>query len=345
VLEVINRGNHVLGRHMPASVRNDKTHTIPDMTPAPRSVAVAATDGMLHFELALAYEVFGSAPATLPGPWYDVRVCGTRAVRVGRFLLEPDCGLDALAHADTVIVPALADVDEDPPADLVEAVRAAHASGARVASLCTGVFVLAAAGLLDGLRATTHWAHTEELAARFPRVTVDPDVLYVDNGSVLTSAGKAAAMDLCLHMVRTDHGSAVANAVARRLVVPPHRAGGQAQFVTTPVPAQDGHPLGELLPWVMRRLDQPLTVEDLARQANMSSRHLARHFRSVTGTTPLQWLLTQRIRRAQELLESTDDSVDAVASAAGMGTATTLRRHFHRAVGVPPDAYRRTFRA
>ncbi len=222
------------------------------MSSVPRSVAVAATDGMLHFELALAYEVFGSAPAALPGPWYDVRVCGTHAVRVGRFLLEPDCGLDRLAHADTVIVPALADVDEDPPADLVEAVRAAHESGARVVSLCTGAFVLAAAGLLDGLRATTHWAHTEELAARYPRVKVDPDVLYVDNGSVLTSAGKAAAMDLCLHLVRRDHGSAIANVVARRLVVPPHRAGGQAQFVTTPVPAQDGHPLAELLPWVMR---------------------------------------------------------------------------------------------
>jgi transcriptional regulator GlxA family with amidase domain len=300
---------------------------------------------MLHFELALAQEVFGSAPAAVPGPWYDVSVCGTHAVRVGRFLLEPDRGLDRLAHADTVVVPALADIDEDPPADLVEAVRAAHASGARVVSLCTGAFVLAAAGLLDGLSATTHWAHTEELAARYPRVRVDPDVLYVDNGSVLTSAGKAAAMDLCLHLVRRDHGSVIANVVARRLVVPPHRPGGQAQFVTTPVPARDGHPLAELLPWVMRRLDQPLTVEDLARQANMSSRHLGRHFRSVTGTTPLQWLLTQRIRRAQELLESTDDSVDTIAYATGMGTATTLRRHFHRAVGVPPDTYRRTFRA
>ncbi len=311
----------------------------------PRSVAIAATDGMLHFELALAYEVFGSAPATLPGPWYDVRLCGARPVRAGRFLLEPDCGLDRLAHAETVIVPAVADVDEDPPAELVEAVRDAHEAGARVVSLCTGAFVLAAAGLLDGLCATTHWAHTDELAARHPRVKVDPDVLYVDNGRVLTSAGKAAAMDLCLHLVRLDHGSAVANVVARRLVVPPHRAGGQAQFVSTPVPARDGHPLAELLPWVMRRLDQPLTVEDLARQANLSARHLTRHFRAVTGTTPLQWLLTQRIRRAQELLETTDDSVDTIAAAAGMGTATTLRRHFHRTVGVPPDAYRRTFRA
>jgi transcriptional regulator GlxA family with amidase domain len=309
-----------------------------------RTVAVAATDGMLHFELALAYEVFGSAPATVPGSWYDVRICGTHPVRIGRFLLEPDCGLDRLTDADTVIVPALADVDPPPPADLVAAVRAAHESGARVVSLCTGAYVLAAAGLLDGLRATTHWAHTAHLAARHPRVQVDPDVLYVDNGRVLTSAGKAAAMDLCLHLVRLDHGPPTANAVARRLVVPPHRSGGQAQFVTTPVPAQDDHPLADLLPWVMQRLDRPLTVEDLARQANLSSRHLTRHFRAATGTTPLQWLLTQRIRRAQELLEATDDSIDIIAAAAGMGTATTLRRHFHRAVGVPPDTYRRTFR-
>jgi transcriptional regulator GlxA family with amidase domain len=309
------------------------------------TVALAVTDGMLHFELSLAYEVFGAAPDGVAGPWYDVAACGPDAVRVGRFRLEPDCGLDQLPRADTVIVPGWADVDEDPPADLVDAVRAAHEAGARVASLCTGAFVLAAAGLLDGRRATTHWAHTEVLAARYPQVEVDPDVLYVDNGSVLTSAGKAAAMDLCLHLVRLDRGSAIANAVARRLVVPPHRAGGQAQFVTTPVPARDDHPLAALFPWVIERLEHPLTVEDLARQARMSSRNLSRHFRAATGTTPLQWLLTQRIRRAQELLEATDDSVDAIAEATGMGTAATLRRHFNRTVGVPPDTYRRTFRS
>ncbi|GAA3150411.1 helix-turn-helix domain-containing protein [Planomonospora alba] len=309
------------------------------------TVALAVTDGMLHFELSLAYEVFGSDLTHLADPWYGFTVCGPGAVRAGRFRLEPDHGLDHLPRARTVIVPGWADVDVDPPADLVEAVRAAHEAGARVASLCTGAFILAAAGLLDGRRATTHWAHARELAARHPRVEVDPDVLYVDNGSVLTSAGKAAAMDLCLHLVRLDHGSSVANAVARRLVVPPHRDGGQAQFVTTPVPAPDNHPLAGLLPWVIERLDRPLTVEDLARRANMSSRTLGRHFRSVTGTTPLQWLLTQRIRHAQELLETTDDSVEAIAAATGMGTATTLRRHFNRTVGVPPDTYRRTFRS
>ena len=215
------------------------------------TVALAVTDGMLHFELSVAYEVFDAAPVGVAGPWYDVAVCGSDAVRVGRFRLEPDHGLDRLRRADTVIVPAWADVDEDPPADLVDAVRAAHEAGARVASLCTGAFVLAAAGLLDGRRATTHWAHTDVLAARYPEVEVDPDVLYVDNGSVLTSAGKAAALDLCLHLVRLDHGSAVANAVARRLVVPPHRAGGQAQFVAAPVPARDDHPLADLLPWAV----------------------------------------------------------------------------------------------
>lgn len=309
------------------------------------TVAIAAIDGMLHFEVGTACEVFARDPTGQADPWYDVVVCGPGPVRVGRFQLEPDDGLDRLAHADMVIIPAVEDVDVDVSPDLLDAVRAAHAAGARMVSLCTGAFVLAAAGVLDGLRATTHWAHTEALAARYPRVRVDPDVLYVDNGSVLASAGKAAAIDLCLHLIRRDHGSTVANAVARRLVVPPHRAGGQAQYVTTPVPARDDHPLAALFPWVLQRLDRPLTVEDLARQANMSSRNLARHFRSATGTTPLLWLSTHRIRRAQELLENTDDSIDLIAEAAGLGTATTLRRHFHRTVGVPPDAYRRTFRS
>ncbi|MCX5402509.1 helix-turn-helix domain-containing protein [Streptomyces sp. NBC_00335] len=309
------------------------------------TVALAVTDGMLHFELSLACEVFGSDLTHLVNPWYDFSLCGPGAVRIDRFRLEPDHGLDHLARADTVIVPGWADLDRDPPAELIDAVRAAHRAGARVASLCTGAFVLAAAGLLDGKRATTHWAHTEELARRHPLVTVDPDVLYVDNGSVLTSAGKAAAMDLCLHLVRLDHGSSVANKIARRLVVPPHRDGGQAQFVTTPVPVPGNHPLADVLPWALQRLDEPLTVEDLARRARMSSRHLGRHFKSVTGTTPLQWLLTQRIRHAQELLETTDDTVDTIATATGMGTGTTLRRHFARTVGVPPDAYRRTFRS
>ncbi|WP_086666936.1 GlxA family transcriptional regulator [Lentzea kentuckyensis] len=302
-------------------------------------LAFAVTDGMLHFELTATYEIF-----TAPQLDYRVEICGNGPVRVGRFTLEPDLPLDQLKRADTVIVPAIADVDEPIDLELVQAVRAAHDEGARIVSLCTGAFVLAEAGLLDGLRATTHWAHTDVLAERYPRVEVDPDVLYIDNGQVMTSAGKAAAIDLSLHLIRSDHGSGTANTAARRLVVPPHRDGGQAQFVLAPVPSGEGHPLTELFEWVSARFDQTITVEDLARQANMSSRHLARLFRAVTGTTPLQWLHTQRIRRAQELLEMTDDSVDQIAEASGMGTATTLRRHFHRTVGVPPDTYRRTFR-
>ncbi|MFI5808772.1 helix-turn-helix domain-containing protein [Streptomyces sp. NPDC051561] len=306
------------------------------------TVALAVTDGMLHFELSLAFEVFGADLTHIVDPWYQFSVCGPSVVQVDRFHLEPDHGLDHLPNVDTVIVPGWADTDQDPPAELVDALRAAHEAGARVVSLCTGAFVLAAAGLLDGKRATTHWAHTRELAKRHPKVTVDPDVLYVDNGDVLTSAGKAAAMDLCLHLVRLDHGSANANKIARRLVAAPHRDGGQAQFITTPVPTPGNHPLTKLFPWALQRLDEPLTVEDLARQARMSSRHLGRHFKHVTGTTPLQWLHTQRIRHAQELLETTDNTI---AAATGMGTATTLRRHFHRTVGVPPDTYRRTFRS
>ncbi|MFF8288552.1 GlxA family transcriptional regulator [Streptomyces sp. NPDC016309] len=311
-----------------------------------RTVALAVSAGVPHFELAAACDVFGVDRSDLADPWYTFTLCGPAGARVGeRFRLEPDAGLDRLVHADTVIVPACADPDEDPPTELVDAVRAAYDAGARVASLCTGAFVLAAAGLLDGRRATTHWMHAPALAARYPRVRVDPDVLYVDDGRVLTSAGKAAAMDLCLHLVRLDHGAAVANQVARRLVVPPHRAGGQAQFVATPLPEPRDRSLADLLSWAMRRLDQPLTVEQLARRANMSSRNLARHFTAVTGTTPLRWLLTQRVHRAQELLETTDDTVESIAAATGLGTATTLRRHFHRSVGVPPDTYRRTFRS
>ncbi|MGC9376936.1 helix-turn-helix domain-containing protein [Streptomyces sp. MH13] len=307
-------------------------------------VALAVTDGMLHYELSVALEIFGADLTHVVDPWYDFALCGPGPVRVGRFHLEPGHGLDHLRQADTVLVPGWADTDREPPAQLIDAVRAAHTAGARVASLCTGAFVLGAAGLLDGKRATTHWAHTRELARRYPAATVDPDVLYVDNGDVLTSAGKAAAMDLCLHLVRLDHGSANANKVARRLVVPPHRDGGQAQFIATPVPEPGDHPLGELFPWVLQRLDQPLTVEDLARRAHLSSRHLGRHFKHLTGTTPLRWLHIQRIRRAQELLETTDATVDTVAEACGMGTGATLRRHFQRTVGVPPDTYRRTFR-
>ncbi|MFF0343139.1 helix-turn-helix domain-containing protein [Kribbella sp. NPDC004875] len=307
------------------------------------TVALATAGRLLHFELGIAYEIFGNPPLGVDG-WYDVRLCGPGPVQVGPFVVEPSESLAWIAAADTVLVPAVADVDEPLPDELVAAVRVAADAGARIASLCTGAFVLGAAGLLDGRRATTHWAHTDVLAARFPEAEVDPDVLYTDNGKVLTAAGKAAAVDLCLHLIHLDHGATVANTVARRLVVPPHRAGGQAQFVATPVQVSGDHGLAQLLAWAEERLDQPLTVTDLARRANTSPRHLGRQFRAVTGQTPLQWLLTQRVRRAQQLLEATDDGIEAVATAAGLGTATTLRRHFKRVVGVPPDTYRRSFR-
>ncbi|MFD3807222.1 GlxA family transcriptional regulator [Streptomyces sp. NPDC058611] len=308
------------------------------------SVVVALYDGAMLFEAAAACEVFG-VDRGLTDAWYDFRVCGPSGARLGGWLrVDTPHGFDALAEADTVVVPACADVDADLPGDLVEAVRAAHDRGARIVSLCTGAFVLAAAGVLDGRRATTHWEHTAALAARYPRVEVDPDVLYIDDRGVLTSAGKAAGMDLCLHLVTADHGAAVANALARRLVVPARRAGGQAQFIAAPPAADTGHALSELLQWTAGRLHEPLTVPDLARRMNMSTRNLTRRFAAATGTTPLRWLHTQRIHRAQELLETTDDSIELIASRTGMGTATTLRRHFHRALGVPPDVYRRTFR-
>ncbi len=313
--------------------------TLSDM----HTVAVAAAGQLLHFELGVAYEIFGNPPVDVPD-WYDVQLCGPGPIRVGPFMVDPDHGLDALAAADTVIVPACVDVDVPPPTELVDAVRTAYESGARVASLCTGAFVLGAAGLLDGQRATTHWAHTDQLSRAFPAADVDPDVLYTDNGRVLTSAGKAAAVDLCLHLVHLDRGAAVANTVARRLVVPPHRSGGQAQFVARPVAPADEHALSRLLAWTEERLDQPLTVTDLAREANTSPRHLGRLFRATTGETPLQWLLTRRVRRAQELLEATNDTIDAIATATGMGTPTTLRRQFKRTVGVSPQTYRQTFR-
>ncbi|MFJ8719620.1 GlxA family transcriptional regulator [Streptomyces violaceus] len=314
-------------------------------------VALAVTDGMPLFELSIPCTIFGPGNPEAAGAGYELVVCGTPGANVGGWLRsETRHTLDDLVKADTVIVPACDEAMEQAPADLVEAVRAAHERGARVASICTGAFVLAAAGLLDGRRATTHWMYTRRLADDYPRVDVDPGVLYIDEGDVLTSAGQAAGIDLCLHMVRSDLGATMANTLARRLVVAPHRAGGQAQFIASPLP--DGHGSGTggdqyglptLLDQTRERLHEPLTVAELARRANMSLRHFSRRFIAVTGTSPLQWLLTQRIRRAQELLETTDSSVEQIAEQVGMGTATTLRRNFHRIVGVSPSAYRRTF--
>ncbi|WP_255953244.1 GlxA family transcriptional regulator [Streptomyces odontomachi] len=312
----------------------------------PKSVALAISDGIPLLEVAAPCEIFGTKRRGLADSWYDFTVCGSHTAQIGGWFQAGRARpLSALAEADTVIVPACRSVVDGPSKELVDAVRAAHAAGARIVSICTGAFVLAAAGLLRGRRATTHWMHTDLLAARHPEVQVDRDVLYVDEGDVLTSAGKAAGLDLCLHIVRLDYGAAVANGLARILVMPPHRDGGQAQFVAPAAPRGQSAALGELLHWATARLDEPLTVPDLARHARMSTRTLNRRFTAATGMTPLQWLLSQRIYHAQQLLETTDHSIEQIAAQTGMGTATTLRRHFNRTVGVPPDTYRRTFRA
>jgi transcriptional regulator GlxA family with amidase domain len=240
-----------------------------------------------------------------------------------------------------VIAPGHAAVEREWPADALEALRAFEG---RIASVCTGAFVLAAAGLLDGHRATTHWHDAQRLAALHPAVDVDPDVLYVDEGRVLTSAGVAAGIDLCLHLVRRDHGEHVAGAVARRIVVAPHRSGGQAQFVERPLPAAPGAGLEATRAWALDRLGEPLSVADLARHAHTSERSFARRFRAETGTTPLRWLIDRRVAHARHLLERTDLPVEAVAAECGFGTAAGLRQHFGRAVHTTPTAYRRAFR-
>jgi transcriptional regulator GlxA family with amidase domain len=310
------------------------------------SVALAVSDGIPLLEIAVVCDIFGVDRSDLDRPWYEFRVCGSNTDHVGGwFCPHTPRALDELVAADTVIVPPCRDVEAPPPHDLVAAVRAAHERGARIVSICSGAFVLAAAGLLDRRRATTHWLYAKLLATKYPKVRVDPNVLYVDEGSILTSAGKVAGIDLCLHIVNMDRGAAVANALARRLVMPPHRDGGQAQFINGPPAGADDDVLGALQHWVAARLDEPLTVTDLARQANMSTRSLTRRFNVTVGITPLQWLLSQRMRWAQELLETTNHGIEQVAAQAGMGTGATLRRHFHRVLGVSPDTYRRTFRA
>ena len=298
----------------------------------------------------MACEVFGLARPEILDPWpYELVVCSDDAPRVRTevgLVLDGVAPLSAADRADTIIVPAGRTHHEARPSDAVLAtLRRAHRRGARVLSVCSGAFALAHAGLLDGRRATTHWRHADALAAQFPRIEVDPNVLYVDDGQVMTSAGTASGIDLCLHVVRLDHGADVANAVARRMVVPPHRDGGQAQYVNSPVAIEPaGAPLSSTLDWAVAHLDEPLTVEQLARHAAMSPRTFARRFRDVTGTTPLQWVLRQRIVRAQQLLESTDLSIDHIATECGFGSAAVLRTHFRRMVDTSPDRYRRTFR-
>ena len=300
------------------------------------------------FELSVACEVFGIDRSELVDPWYRHRVAATgpgpHASPEG-VVIDTPYGLEEVAEADTVIIPANP-FPGPPPEELLDGLRSARDRGARLLSVCTGAFVLAAAGILDGKRATTHWMHSERLARLYPQVRVDPKVLYVDAGGVMTSAGTAAGIDLMLHVVRLDHGAEVANAVARRMVVPPHRDGGQAQFVDLPVASTNGHePLAALLGWMLEHVGDELSVEHLARRAGTSTRTFARRFRAATGTTPHQWILSQRILLAQRLLETTDDPIELVAQRCGFGSAAGLRQHFTRAVSASPQAYRRTFRA
>ncbi|UTI64393.1 helix-turn-helix domain-containing protein [Paraconexibacter antarcticus] len=318
------------------------------MPPVSRDVALVLLEGAVLYDVGIALQVFGPrAPRPdRPDQPYALTPCGVRrgtittmsGLRVG-----VDAGLEAIAAADLVIVPGT-DVTRPVPPRLLDALRAAHAGGARMLSICTGAFILAEAGLLDGRHATTHWGYCADLAARFPQVRVDPDVLYVDDGDILTSAGLSAGMDLCLHVVRQELGAEVANGVARWNVVPPHRAGGQAQFIRTPVPDAPGGGLGPTLSWAQAHLRDRLDVTALARHAHMSERTFARRFRAETGLTPKQWLLTQRVLHARRLLERTDLDIEAVATEAGFGSAASLRIHFRRATSTRPTAYRATFR-
>jgi len=305
------------------------------------TVAVLALDGVIAFDLATPVGTFGFAHLPDGRPAYRVLVCGAPTVRAEAFTMRPDHGLDVLADADTIVLPGRTDMDAPVPAEVVEALRAAAARGARIASICIGAFVLAATGLLDGRRATTHWLGAAKLAARHPEIDVDPDVLYVDNGQFLTSAGAAAGLDMCLHMVRRDFGSAVAADTARKSVMPLEREGGQAQFIVSdqpPVPR--GTELEPLLRWLSDHSATDLTLADIASRAGMSTRTLNRRFREQTGTTPLQWLHRERVRRAQYLLENTRHPVDRIASQVGFGSPTAFRERFKRVVGTSPNAYR-----
>jgi transcriptional regulator GlxA family with amidase domain len=258
--------------------------------------------------------------------------------------LTPELGLEALADVDLLAIPAYRIRERYPPA-VLEAVRAAARRGATLLSVCSGAFLLGEAGLLDGRECTTHWKHVDEFTARFPTAKIDPDVLFVDDGDVLTSAGAAAGVDLCLHLIRRDHGSTVANAVARLCVVAPCRAGGQAQFIEAPVPDSVEASTTSTQVWALERLDADLTLASMARHASMSIRTFTRRFRDETGTSPNQWLTRQRIDYARRLLESTDLPVDQIAETAGLGTAASLRSHLRTAIGVSPITYRRTFQA
>jgi transcriptional regulator GlxA family with amidase domain len=309
-------------------------------------VAVLALDGVIPFDLSTPIEVFSRVRLADGGTPYDVRICAPApTVDAGAFRLHAPWGLDALLDADTIILPGCADPGVAVPAEALDLLRKAAEGGARIASICSGAFILAATGLLDGMRATTHWLAAGALATRHPEIDVDPDVLYIDNGQFLTSAGAAAGLDLCLHLIRRDHGSAVAADAARLSVMPLEREGGQAQFI---IPEQPPVPRGEglepLLRWMQENTDIDLTLSDLATRSGTSVRTLNRRFREQTGTTPLQWLLRARVRQAQHLLETTDQPVETIANHVGFGSPTAFRERFKRIVGASPQGYRTAFR-
>lgn len=308
-------------------------------------VAILAYDGLCTFEFGCAVELFALERPELEVDWYAHSICaveGGPLRAAGGLTVQAPHGLEALARADTIVVPGWRDVAEPPPAALAEALRAAHARGARLCSICSGAFVLAHAGLLDGRRATTHWHYTAQLAARFPAVRVEAGVLYVEDGRVITSAGSAAGLDMLLHLVRSDYGSAVANLVARRLVVPGHRDGEQAQLVTRPVPGAGINRIGRLLDWVRENLRAGHSIESMAAHAQMSRRSFQRKFKEATGLAPLDWLVRERVALAADLLESRPAlAIDLVAELAGFGSTESLRRHFRRLGRASPAAQRR----
>jgi transcriptional regulator GlxA family with amidase domain len=315
-----------------------------------RRVAVLAMPSVAMFELGVLCEVFGTDRTEDGFPGYEFTLCtsdGKPVTSKSGFVVTPHSDLSGLAGADLVAVPAFGrDLCAIPDRRALEALRTAHASGAYILSVCSGAFLLGEAGLLDGRRCTTHWSYTDELSRRFPLADVHPDVLYVEDDRVLTSAGTAAGIDCCLHLVRREHGSAVATKLARRLVVSPHRDGGQSQFVEAPLPRTENAPtLEPLLQWLIEHLDEQITVDDLAERAHMAPRTFARRFRAETGVTPHDWVTAQRVLLARQLLEDTDLPIEAVAVKSGFGDAAMLRHHFSRRVGAAPHSYRRTFQS
>lgn len=318
----------------------------------PHRVVVLAMNGVIPFELGIPARIFERAVDAESNPLYEVLTCTLdgKPVRTDSdFSILVEHGRELLASADTIVIPASYELGpayeegclSPELADAFELIR----PGTRLVSICTGSYILAAAGLLDGLRATTHWYHTDHFQRLYPKVNVDPDVLFVDEGHILTSAGVASGVDLCLHIVRRDHGMEVANSVARRCVVPPWRDGGQAQYIRRPLSDKPSESTADARHWALGNLHDPITLVDLAAHANMSVRTFSRRFRDEVGTTPTRWLTSRRVDRARELLEVSDLSIDAIAARTGFGTATSMRQHLGEALGVSPSAYRRTFQA